>query len=170
MIKCVLRGCLAGHNQRRLKWNLGIVLRVYGFRVRGSYPRDYLVDCLVEIVRACGLNPVGEPLAWGYPLNGKGGVGETIFLPFAEGQARLGFIQKVLLRLMVRHFRWAFLLFQPFTESFAVIDTYPERLGRSGPDPAIIILLGSCVPIDTAALRGVIGRRFGEFRQRIMDL
>ncbi|MBW1953841.1 MAG: hypothetical protein JRI66_12310 [Deltaproteobacteria bacterium] len=142
--------------------NLGQRLTVYGFACNGAFSREYLERSLTEIVRTCRFRPVGEPLSWGYPLDGRGGVGETIFLPFGEGQLKLGWLKKLLLRFLMRRFRWTFLLFQPFTESFAVIDSYPDLKDEQGkPTPKVVIVLASCLPIDEKMLRIKVRRRFG---------
>jgi len=147
--------------------NLGQKLTVYGYACRGAYSRTYLERSLAEIVRGCRLTPVGEPLSWGYPLDGRGGVGETVFLPFGEGQLKLGLVKRFLLRFLMRRFRWTFLLFQPFTESFAVVDSYPDLKDENGnPAPKVMFILASCVPLNEKSLTAKVKRRFGPIINR----
>jgi len=142
---------------------LGERLRVYGWSGRGVLPLDSLKKRQVQLVQVCGMTPLfkenGEPdqLAWGYPIEeGKGGYGETIMLPFSEaGESPkvLNWWERRLLKFLMRRVRWAFLLFQPFVESFIAIDTYPEW-------NKISILLVTCLkPPDN--LTRVVVRLFG---------
>jgi hypothetical protein len=118
---------------------------------------------MTEVVRFANMTPVCEPLSWGYPLDGKGGVGETVLLPFGEGQVQISWWKRKLLRWLMGHFSWAFLLFQPFTESFMIIDTYPDLKDEEGrPSPKIAIVLATCVPVkDEKGLKLMIHRNFG---------
>ena len=132
---------------------LGESLRVYGWSCRGAIPAEGLKLRIQALVHYCGMTPVNEPMVWAYPLNGKGGVGETLFLPFGEEDKVLSRWDRWLLKFLVRRFRWAFIAFQPFTESFVVIDTYPEH-------DKISIVLATCLkPPDDLSL--MVGKLFG---------
>lgn len=134
---------------------LGQRLTVYGYSCQGRHSRAGLKRYLTHIVKYCGLTPVGKPVIWGYPVDGKGGYGETVFLPFGEGQVKLNWFKRWALRMLMTRFKWAFMLFQPFVESFAVLDTYPE-LNK------IVFVMGSCIPIDHEVLTSMVRRFFGK--------
>lgn len=143
---------------------IGKTLTVYCFSCRGRRNVAGLKRGLIEIVRYAKMRPViDKPLAWGYPLDGKGGYGETIFLPFGEGEIMLSKWKKMILRFLIKRFKWAFLLFQPFTDSFAVLDTYPDNKKDDGrPDPKIALVFATCLPIeDEYGLRLKVAKNFG---------
>jgi hypothetical protein len=138
---------------------LGERLRVMGWACRGSHPLESLKMRHQALVHYCSMTPVQEPLVWGYPLDGKGGVGETVFLPFGEG-APLGWFKRKLLKFLVQRFRWAFMIFQPFVESYCVIDTYPEYSDGTLPRGKITIILATCIkPPDSVSFE--VNRLFG---------
>jgi hypothetical protein len=135
----------------------GKLIQVYGWSCRGVMPRESLAYRIKAFVSLAGLTPVAEPVVWGYPLDGKGGFGETVYLPFGEGPIVLSWWKKKLLRLLIRWFRWAFLLFQPFTESFMAIDTYPQR-------QKIAVVLVTCMELKTNPGR-LVNRFFGSIEK-----
>jgi hypothetical protein len=63
---------------------LGLRIRTTGFVLRGTLPENRWKQFLYEVTLAIGMAAVGEPIAYNYPLEGKGGVGQTIFLPITE--------------------------------------------------------------------------------------
>lgn len=103
-------------------------------------------------------------MVWGYPIANKGGYGETVFLPFGEGQVEMGWFRRRILKMLMTRFRWAFMLFQPFTESFCVVDTYPEI-------NKVVFVMASCVHIDAKVLASMVNRFFGKItHQEKMEL
>lgn len=64
---------------------LGSRMHSFGVVLRGHYVVDARwCDFLKEVARSIGMSPVGEPKVWDYPLQGKGGTGQTIVLPITE--------------------------------------------------------------------------------------
>ena len=124
--------------------NLGDCLRVFGWCCRGRHSQTSLKIRLQALIHYCGMTPLldetGEVIcpAWEYPVGGKGGVGETVMLPFADPRTKLSWWRRVLMRLGTLGLEGAPLLVQPFTESFAALDTYPE-LDR------VYVVLATCL-------------------------
>ena len=42
------------------------------------------IDFLNAVTKAIGMSAIGEPQVWTYPIEGKGGAGQTIVLPISE--------------------------------------------------------------------------------------
>lgn len=57
--------------------SLGVVLR-------GALPSPRWMEFLHEVAKAIGMSAVGEPAVWTYPLEGRGGNGQTMLLPITE--------------------------------------------------------------------------------------
>lgn len=63
---------------------LGSMIRAFGVVLRGQLPEERWKQFLHEVALAIGMSAVGSPAVWTYPLHGKGGTGQTIFLPITE--------------------------------------------------------------------------------------
>ena len=63
---------------------LGLRIRTFGLVLKGELAQTRWLQFLSEVALAIGMNAVGEPAVWTYPVNGKGGVGQTIVLPITE--------------------------------------------------------------------------------------
>ena len=63
---------------------LGERMHSAGIVLHGKLSSDQWLDFLRELTGAIGMEPVGEPARWVYPVDGKGGSGETIVLPITE--------------------------------------------------------------------------------------
>jgi S-adenosylmethionine/arginine decarboxylase-like enzyme len=63
---------------------LGARMHSMGVVLHGSLSNDRWLELLNEIARAIGMTAVGEAKVWDYPLEGKGGTGQTIVLPITE--------------------------------------------------------------------------------------
>lgn len=63
---------------------LGERIRTYGVVLLGHLTEAQWKTLLVAVCDAIGMYPVGEPKVWTYPLEGKGGTGQTIMLPITE--------------------------------------------------------------------------------------
>lgn len=63
---------------------LGARMRAFGLVLRGRLDEARWSDFLLALCRAIGMEPVGQPAVWSYPLHGKGGTGQTIMLPITE--------------------------------------------------------------------------------------
>lgn len=57
--------------------SLGVVLQ-------GTLTGQRWVEFLHAVARAIGMSAIAEPAIWNYPLDGKGGTGQTILLPITE--------------------------------------------------------------------------------------
>lgn len=144
---------------------LGRNLYVWGWTLQGSLPPEELIKVLQELVRQIGMNPAGlEPAIYQYPLaDGRGGVGNTIFLPFGDnGGLRVGWWAKLRWQLaawLLGRQKFAATVLQPLTESFVVADDYPE-LDRT------YVLVASCRKFDPHVagelLAQVIGKVLGQ--------
>ena len=131
---------------------LGERLQVAGWALGGTLPPEELARVLEQTVLRMGMDTGGmAPVIRQYPLpTGKGGVGHTIYLPFAEAHTRLGWFVRLrlwLAKIVLGHQRFAGLVFQPLTESFIVADDYPE-LNKT------YVLAASCKPFTA----GMVGR------------
>lgn len=63
---------------------LGSRMRSFGLVLHGMLTEKQWKEFLVAVCDAIGMYPVGEPAVWTYPLEGKGGVGQTVMLPITE--------------------------------------------------------------------------------------
>lgn len=63
---------------------LGSRMRSFGLVLHGMLTEKQWKEFLVAVCDAIGMYPVGEPAVWTYPLEGKGGVGQTFVLPITE--------------------------------------------------------------------------------------
>lgn len=63
---------------------LGTRLRAFGVVLQGKLPETRWQQFLYEVALAIGMTAVGEPAVWSYPIEGKGGTGQTFCLPITE--------------------------------------------------------------------------------------
>lgn len=63
---------------------LGERIRAFGVVLRGSLPETRWTQFLHEVALAIGMSAVGDPAIWTYPIEGKGGNGQTMVLPITE--------------------------------------------------------------------------------------
>lgn len=63
---------------------LGKRMHSCGIALRGSLHELIWLELLHAIASAIGMTAVGQPKVWTYPLEGKGGTGQTILLPITE--------------------------------------------------------------------------------------
>jgi hypothetical protein len=63
---------------------LGARMHSLGMVVRGTLSRERWIEMLHAVARAVGMTPVGKETVCYYPVDGKGGTGQTIFLPITE--------------------------------------------------------------------------------------
>ncbi|MCS3725492.1 S-adenosylmethionine decarboxylase [Bradyrhizobium betae] len=63
---------------------LGARMRSFGLVLHGQLTEKQWKEFLVAVCDAIGMYPVGEPAVWTYPLEGKGGIGQTLMLPITE--------------------------------------------------------------------------------------
>lgn len=56
----------------------------YGVALHGILTEARWTELLHEVALRIGMSAVGKPAIWTYPLEGKGGVGQTIMLPITE--------------------------------------------------------------------------------------
>lgn len=68
---------------------LGQRMHAYGLTLRARSPQVTLsteewVDFLNQVTAAIGMSPVYDEKVWTYPVDGKGGCGQTIVLPITE--------------------------------------------------------------------------------------
>lgn len=63
---------------------LGSRMRSYGVVLFGHLTEAQWKSLLVDVADAIGMYAVGEPAVWTYPLEGKGGTGQTLCLPITE--------------------------------------------------------------------------------------
>ena len=64
---------------------LGERIRAFGVVLHGRLKDPpHWVDFLHAVAKAIGMNAVGDHAIWTYPMDGKGGNGQTIVLPITE--------------------------------------------------------------------------------------
>lgn len=63
---------------------LGKRMHSFGVVLRGGLSDQRWVTFLRDVARAIGMTAIDEPAVWSYPLDGKGGEGQTIILPITE--------------------------------------------------------------------------------------
>lgn len=64
---------------------LGAKMHSAGFVLKGELSETRWREFLLAVTDAIGMEPVGEPAVWVYPIEGgKGGKGQTIVLPITE--------------------------------------------------------------------------------------
>jgi S-adenosylmethionine/arginine decarboxylase-like enzyme len=63
---------------------LGTRMRAYGVVLHGSIADARWNQFLHEVALAIGMNAVAPPAVWTYPVDGKGGNGQTLVLPITE--------------------------------------------------------------------------------------
>lgn len=63
---------------------LGLRMRSFGVALHGRLPEPRWKQLLNEVALAIGMTAVGEAAVWSYPVEGKGGTGQTIMLPITE--------------------------------------------------------------------------------------
>ena len=63
---------------------LGERIRSFGVVLHGHLAETRWLQFLHEVALAIGMNAVGSPAVWTYPVDGKGGCGQTIVLPITE--------------------------------------------------------------------------------------
>jgi len=56
----------------------------FGVVLVGKLTDQNWIAFLHEVAKAIGMTAVAEPAVWSYPINGKGGTGQTIVLPITE--------------------------------------------------------------------------------------
>jgi S-adenosylmethionine/arginine decarboxylase-like enzyme len=59
-------------------------MHVCAVALRGAMDEARWREFLTAMTAAIGMNPVGEPATWTYPIDGLGGTGQTIVLPITE--------------------------------------------------------------------------------------
>jgi len=63
---------------------LGRRMHCAGIVLHGELAPEVWVDLLHEIASAIGMSQVGNIAIWTYPVDGKGGTGQTLVLPITE--------------------------------------------------------------------------------------
>lgn len=63
---------------------LGSRMRSFGVVLHGHLSESRWKQFLSEVALAIGMNAVADPAVWTYPIEGKGGCGQTIVLPITE--------------------------------------------------------------------------------------
>lgn len=63
---------------------LGKRMHSCGIVLRGALHDLTWLELLHALAAAIGMTAVGQPKVWTYPLEGKGGTGQTILLPITE--------------------------------------------------------------------------------------
>jgi S-adenosylmethionine/arginine decarboxylase-like enzyme len=63
---------------------LGARMHTAGMVVKGALTPMSWVDLLNGVAKAIGMSAVAEPVTFTYPIDGKGGSGQTFFLPITE--------------------------------------------------------------------------------------
>lgn len=63
---------------------LGTRIRAFGVVLHGHLPETRWIQFLHEVALAIGMSAVAPPAVWSYPIEGKGGQGQTIVLPITE--------------------------------------------------------------------------------------
>jgi len=97
---------------------LGRRMYTRGTTLGGSLSIEQWRDFIKQVTSSIGMDAVGDPALWEYPVNDKGGVGFT--------------------------------LCQPITESFIILDTWPDHGGA-------YLFVCSCKSFSAEQLRQVIG-------------
>lgn len=59
-------------------------MHVFGVVLHGRLTRERWIEFLNECASRIGMKPVAEPKVWSYPIEGAGGLGDTIILPITE--------------------------------------------------------------------------------------
>lgn len=63
---------------------LGQRMHAFGVVLHGSLPETRWLEFLHAVAAAIGMSAVANPAVWTYPLQGKGGTGQTFVLPITE--------------------------------------------------------------------------------------
>lgn len=63
---------------------LGTRMHACGIVLHGVLSDQRWIDFLNAVAKAIGMHAVAEPAVWTYPVEGKGGNGQTIVLPITE--------------------------------------------------------------------------------------
>lgn len=63
---------------------LGDRMHTFGLVLHGTLSDSRWLQFLHEVALAIGMSAVADPAVWTYPLDGKGGTGQTIVLPITE--------------------------------------------------------------------------------------
>jgi S-adenosylmethionine/arginine decarboxylase-like enzyme len=63
---------------------LGSRMHAYGVVLQGVLSGPRWIEFLQAVAQAIGMSAVAEPAVWTYPVEGKGGTGQTIVLPITE--------------------------------------------------------------------------------------
>lgn len=63
---------------------LGERIRAFGVVLHGGLAETRWVQFLHEVALSIGMSAVADPAVWTYPVDGKGGSGQTIVLPITE--------------------------------------------------------------------------------------
>lgn len=63
---------------------LGTKMHSAGIVLRGSLDRDAWINFPFAVAQGIGMEAVGDPAVWDYPVEGKGGVGMTVCQPITE--------------------------------------------------------------------------------------
>jgi S-adenosylmethionine/arginine decarboxylase-like enzyme len=63
---------------------LGARIRAFGVVLNGQLNEARWIQFLHEVALAIGMSAVAEPAVWSYPVDGKGGNGQTLCLPITE--------------------------------------------------------------------------------------
>jgi hypothetical protein len=69
---------------------LGERMHSFGLVLRGSLadnphpPEQAWISFLHSVAKAIGMQAVAEPVVFTYPIDGKGGTGQSLFLPITE--------------------------------------------------------------------------------------
>lgn len=63
---------------------LGTRMHALGVVLEGTLSEERWLNFLSATAEAIGMQAVGAPAIWTYPLEGKGGTGQTIVLPITE--------------------------------------------------------------------------------------
>lgn len=63
---------------------LGERMHSFGLVLHGTLSETRWLQFLHEVALAIGMSAVADPAVWTYPLDGKGGTGQTIVLPITE--------------------------------------------------------------------------------------
>ncbi len=63
---------------------LGERMHALGIVLRGSLPSPRWLEFLHAVAKGIGMSAVDNPAVWTYPVDGKGGNGQTMVLPITE--------------------------------------------------------------------------------------
>jgi S-adenosylmethionine/arginine decarboxylase-like enzyme len=63
---------------------LGTRMHSFGVVLHGALSDQRWIIFLKAVAKAIGMEAVAEPAVWMYPVDGKGGLGQTILLPITE--------------------------------------------------------------------------------------